>query len=147
MRLIGFNFTKIAAERKEGLQPGMNINTNVEFIDVQEEKIELIKDKLPLKVTFSQTILYTSPKDAKKQEEYAKIAFGGTLLLAASPEDAKELLKSWKKKEVPAGIKIPIFNLILTKCAVKALQLQEELGLPFHPQLPRLNAQTPQKKA
>lgn len=146
MRLIGFNFTQIAAERKQSLQQGMNINTNIEFTDVQEEKVEMLKDKTPLKVSFSQVITYSSPKDAKKQEEFAKLTFTGSMLLAASSEDAKELLKSWKKKEVPSGVKIPLFNIILSKCAVKSLQLQEELNLPFHPQLPRLSPQQPQKK-
>ncbi len=146
MRLIGFNFTQIAAERKNTLQPGMNINTNLEFTDVQEEKVDMLKDKTPLKVSFSQTVIYSSPKEAKKQEEFAKITFAGSMLIAASSEDAKELLKSWKKKEVPSGIKIPLFNIILTKCSVKALQLQEELNLPLHPQLPRLTPQPAQNK-
>lgn len=146
MRLIGFNFTSIAAERKQTLQSGMNINTNIEFTDVQEEKVEMLKDRTPLKISFSQVITYSSPKDAKKQEELAKISFGGSMLIAASSEDAKELLKSWKKKEVPNGVKIPLFNIILAKCSVKALQLQEELNLPFHPQLPRLTPQPAQTK-
>ncbi|MSS74763.1 hypothetical protein EXS73_00915 [Candidatus Pacearchaeota archaeon] len=146
MRLIGFNFTQIAAERKNTLQPGMNINTNLELTDVQEEKIDMLKDKTPLKVSFSQTVIYSSSKEAKKQEECAKITFAGSMLIAASSEDAKELLKSWKKKEVPSGIKIPLFNIILTKCSVKALQLQEELNLPLHPQLPRLTPQPTQNK-
>jgi hypothetical protein len=142
MRLIGFNFTKIAAERKPTLQPGMNISTNIEFTNVEEEKVEMLKDKTPLKITFSQTVTYASNKDAKKQEEFAKLTFEGSMLLAASGEDAKELMKSWKKKDIPQGAKIPLFNIIMAKCSVKALELQEQLNLPFHPQLPRLSLQT-----
>ncbi len=144
MQLIGFNFTKISAERKQVAPQEANVDTNIEFLNVTEEKMDLLKDKTSLKVHFSQVVTYGSPKEAKKQEQYASLTFEGIMSIAATSDEARDLLKSWKKKELPNEIKFPLFNIILAKCSVKSLQLQEELSLPFHPQLPRL---TPQQKA
>ena len=51
--------------------------------------------------------------------------------------------KDGSDKKIPEGIRIGLFNFIMSKCNVKALQLEDELGLPFHVPMPRLR---PEKK-
>ena len=142
MKLIGFNYTKILAQRKPLITGNPRIATGIEFISIDEEKIELLKEQKALRITFKLEILYQTGEE-KKPEEQAKVSFEGSLLLAATPEEYKEVMKSWKKKELPGTMRITVFNIILAKCSVKALDLEEQLNLPLYPSLPQL---VPQEK-
>lgn len=136
MNILGLNFTKISAERSgDVLQT--TVNTNIEFLEVEKEKLEILKDAEPLRVKYLFSITYNKG-EGKKQEKVAEIIFEGTLLLSATLEESKEVLKSWKKKELSNNFKVPLFNLILKKCSIRALALEEELGIPSHVPLPRL---------
>ena len=44
----------------------------------------------------------------------------------------------WKDKKMPDDFRNTLFNLILRKASLKALQLEEEMNLPIHMQLPTL---------
>ena len=50
----------------------------------------------------------------------------------------KVLKKDWKKKKFNHPVKLPLFNFIMEKCNLKALQLEEEVSLPFHIPMPKL---------
>jgi len=146
MQVIGFNFTKIEASRNPILSQGLNINTNIEFTNVEKEKVELLKDKDPVKAHFKFSIVYLKKeekKDKEKEQEEAKIIFEGFMILATTAEESKEFIKTWKKKELSPSIRLPLFNLILKRCSVKALQLEDELGLPNHMPIPQI---APQKQ-
>lgn len=145
MQVIGFNFTKIQAERKPLVSPSMNINTNIEFNNVEKEKVELLKEAESLKLSFKFSIAYVK-KEEKKESEEAKVIFEGFLVLASFSEEAKDILKEWKKKQVPQNLRVPLFNIILKKCSVRALQLEEELSLPVHVPFPQISAQGSQQK-
>jgi hypothetical protein len=54
------------------------------------------------------------------------------------PKDVKSVLKDWKEKKVSDDFKIKLFNQILNKCNLKALQLEDELNIPPHFRLPTL---------
>ena len=70
---------------------------------------------------------------------FAKVVFKGVVLATLDKsDDVKKILKEWKKKKLPDNLKIPLFNFIISKCNLKALQLEEELALPSHIPLPRL---------
>jgi len=47
----------------------------------------------------------------------------------------------WKNKKISDDIRMPLFNMILTKCNLKALQFEEEFALPTHVPMPRLSPQ------
>jgi hypothetical protein len=51
------------------------------------------------------------------------------------------VLKKWKNKKIEDEVRVPLFNLILTKCNLKALQFEEEFGLPTHIPFPRVSPQ------
>ena len=133
MQIIGFNFSKISAEKKKALDGKIEVKSNLEVKNISPEKIEMIKDKDVLKFGFEFTIDYTP--------NVASIAFEGFILLIVDKEQSKEILKKWKAKKVSDEVRIPLFNMILTKCNLKALQFEEEFGIPTHIPLPRINPQ------
>lgn len=130
MQIIGFNFNKISASKKENFKPG-HINTNIEFVDLEKDKIDILKDLEAVKLTFKLDLDYTESQE-KKEDKLAEINFGGNIRLALTKEESKELMKEWKKKKIPAGPRMFLFNYLLKKTAPKALSLQDELTLPSH---------------
>ena len=143
MQLIGFNFTKIGAEKKEVLGDKPTINTNIEFTDVAKDAVDLLKDLEAVRVSFKFSIAYNANG---KKDTLGSILFEGNIVLSAPPEKVKEIVKAWKKKEFAPDFKIPLFNLILRRCSAKALDLEEQTGLPPHLPLPQFKAQPPSEK-
>ncbi|MEK6889544.1 MAG: hypothetical protein AABW80_05565 [Nanoarchaeota archaeon] len=145
MKVIGFNFTKVSANRKPQLLKRLVINTNIEFLEIEKEKIEMLKDLDPLKIDFRFSVVYQNQEQAnqkkEKEDKDAEVSFDGNIVLSADKEEAKDILKSWKKREVPQTLKISLFNLILKRCSVRALALEEELGLPLHVGIPQIKPQ------
>lgn len=132
MRIIGFSFTKISAEKHKDLSEELKFNTKINFLSVESIKSDFLKIKEEvIKLVFSYDVDY--------DPGFVKIEFKGEVLIAVEPKLAKELLKGWKDQQIPEEIKLIVFNLILRKSNAKALQLEEELGLPFHIPLPFLN--------
>lgn len=136
MRIIGFNFTKVLAERAKTFKPG-EINTNIEFDDITEEETELAKDgSKAVRATFRFSVTY-SEKD-KKNSKMGEVSLTGFVILLSKEQEAEDLMKSWKKKELPQAFRLSIFNFLLKKCSTRALQLEEELNLPLHLPMPSL---------
>ena len=133
MQVIGFNFEKISAERKKAPEGKIEIKSNINIKSISPEKIELIKDKDVLKFSFEFTIDF-SPN-------IAELKFEGSVLAIIEKEKVKDILKKWKTKKIIEEVRLPLFNLILTKSNLKALQFEEELNLPTHVPLPRIQPQ------
>lgn len=132
MRLIGFNFKKINIERFENYQGKLNITTNIDVSSIEKTETGSfgLKDEV-IAVGFTYFINY--------EPHFAKIEFQGNILLYMEPKQSKELLKSWRDRKIPEDIKIALFNTILSKSNIKALELEDELNLPFHLQLPKFS--------
>ncbi len=139
MQVIGFNFEKILAERKNQKAGGkIEIKSNINVKEISPEKVDLVKDKDVLKFSFEFTIDYTP--------EIAKILLAGSAIIMLEKDKAKEIMKKWKSgKKIVEDIRIPLFNMIMTKSNLRALQLEEELNLPTHIPMPRI--QPPQNNA
>lgn len=135
MKIVGLNYTKIAGEKQKKASKS-EISTDISFIDVTKEDVT-IKDREVVLVSFSYTLSYKNQE--KKDEKLGHVEFQGSIAVSLFPEEAKEMWKLWKKKEMSDAMRLPIFNFILRKCTAKALMLQDELGLPTHIPLPRLN--------
>lgn len=131
MQVLGFNFTKIQAERFLDAKPTKNhkINSNIEFTNVEKEKAEILNTDL-LKLSFKLNLIF----DPKMGE----LNFEGAILIKAEDSKTKEIMKQWKDKKISEDVKVPLLNLILNKCTLKALQLEDELGLPKHINIPKL---------
>ena len=138
MRVIGFNFEKISAERKEAKskQEKLEINSNINVREITQESLDMVKDKPVLKLNFEFKVEY--------KPNVADIKLEGIILLLVEKDEAKNIIKKWKNKKIDLDVKVPIFNLILTKCNLKALELEEELNLPTHIPLPRVSSKQEQ---
>ena len=138
MKIIGFNYTKILAERlKPILKSGMN--TDVRVLEVKKEESSMLKGLDAASLTFVYHLTYNNQE--KKEDKLGEIKLEGNILISLSQEESKELFKLWKKKEVPSVMQLPIFNFILRKCTLKAMIIQDELGLPSNVSMPKLSAQ------
>ena len=137
MNLIGFNLTKIQAERFDVLKKA-NLEMDIKFLNVVKEKVNILKESEAVKITFKKSLIYKDPTD-KDAKEQAKILFEGKIILSLTKEESKDILKSWKKKQLPPNIGVYLSNLIIKRCASKAFQLQDELNLPSHLKIPSVS--------
>ncbi len=131
MQIISFNFDKIMAERKSReAKQGLKIESSMNIREIEEEKIPGIKDQQVMRLVFDFSTTY--------DKDYARIDFTGTILIAVEKGSFKTFLKMWKEKNVDEQTRIPVVNLILTRCNLRSLQLEDELGLPLHIPLPKV---------
>ena len=131
MKIMGLSFSKISGERFSNLPEGLKINTKIDVLEigkVDSGDISVEGEVLGIKFLYE---LDYSPK-------FAIITTEGNLLLALGSKEAKDVLERWGKKEMSEDFRLTIFNIVLKKAGLKALQLEEELNLPSHFQLPVL---------
>jgi hypothetical protein len=111
---------------------------------LEKEKSELLKGKDLLKLSFTFSVLYGSDEKEKK-EVNGKVEIDGVLMLSPEEKEAKEMTKSWKKHEVPKEYIVPFYNYILKRSSVRALQLEDDIGLPPHIPFPQVRRAEEQK--
>ena len=63
------------------------------------------------------------------------------MILPDNDAELKQFLDSWKDKKIPEHLRTSLFNFIMNKCNIKALFLEDELGLPLHIPMPKLTIQ------
>lgn len=164
MQVVAFGFNTIKAAKDPDFQRG-TISTHIDFTDIKKETISLLKEEA-LKLFFKFSILYQLPEKAEKFEKEekeaaekkekkekkksekeaepssgAEISFEGEIVLSVSKEESEQIMKSWEDKKLPPQFNLFIFNLILKRCSVRALQLEDELNLPSHMPMPSLKAE------
>ena len=139
MKLVGFNFTKISAEREKNLKENLSFNTKIDISSIEPFKSDFFKTKEDI---FSIDFIYT----ISYNQDLAKIEIKGNILLSADQKIVKEIIKNWKDKKISDDFRIFFFNLVLKKANIKALQLEEELNLPTHIPLPSIKRETPKKE-
>lgn len=140
MKILGFNVSKISAERLSNEEfDELKVNTNIDVPEITKAELDIFggKDEL-LNVKFEYVVEYVP--------NMAKISFAGSLLIALDPKTAKDVLKEWKDKKMPEDFKVNLFNIILRRFNVKALQLEEDMGLPVHFPMPRLTSNKPSEQ-
>lgn len=130
MQIIGFNLTKILVEREEKIEGKLEVKQNIDISDVSKEKIPFSEGEA-IKIKFNFTVNY--------DPNFAKLNFEGYLILMVDKDELKNFLKSWKDKKLPEEAKVSLFNFIMGKCNIKALNLEDELSLPLHIPMPRIN--------
>lgn len=134
MQIIGFNFTKLSAEKiSKVTKPPI---TNIEFIDFEKEKVPFLKEDEAANIKFKYHLDYDG--EGKKEASEGTVFLEGKIVMSISKDELKNITKSWKKKELPEEIKMPLFNLILRRCTPRAITLQDEVNLPFHVPMPRV---------
>lgn len=131
MRVIGFGFTKVSAEKLSETAKDLKLDTNIDISSIEDIKSEVISSKealLGIKFTFG----------LNYEPNFAKIELKGSFLVELEKDKAKEIVKQWQEKKLSEDDQIDFLNLILRKSHVRAIQLEEELGIPFHFQPPTL---------
>jgi hypothetical protein len=135
MKVIGFNLTKISAERTSGdSSVTKKPSTAIEFIDLKEDKTDLLKEQRIVKISFKYTVNYGEQENNKEGE----VVFKGDIVLSVTKEESKDITRDWKKKKLPSPMNIILFNLILKRCTPKAIFLEDEVNLPIHTPMPKL---------
>ncbi len=125
MRLIGFNITHMDFEKKSDDLKDLKINVNTNILDLKEVHSDVFNSpEKMVAVKFDYSIEYT--------KDIALLKFEGTMILSLDEKLSKEVVESWKDKKVPEGFRLTVFNIILKKAGIKALQVEEEFNLPPH---------------
>ena len=136
MKIIGFNYTKVSAERILKWEPLKKINTNIAFTNIEKDEVDVMKDSDVLRVSFKFEVEY--------ETKNATILMEGIVLINADKEFVKEAMKKWsKKKEVSTEVRDALIKLVWKKCNLRAFQLEEELNIPTHIQLPQIKIEQP----
>src|SRR3989344_3265857 len=131
MKIVGFNYVKVSAERIAIWEPLKKINTNIQFVDIAKEENDIIKDAEVLRLSFKFDVIY-EPKNAT-------ILLEGFVFMNLTKELAKETLKRFsKKKEISEDLRNLLVKFLWKKCNLRAFQLEEELNIPTHLQLPQI---------
>ena len=139
MTIVGFNFTKLEAEKKELVKGKININNNVSIKNVEEKKLSLANDK-------QKVLSFTFEFTAKYDPDIGSIKFIGDVLFMEESKKTKEILDGWNKdKKLPKDIMPHILNTVLNKCNIQALILSEQVNLP--PPIPMPKLQPAEKKS
>ena len=129
---MGFGFTKISIEKAESKkEEKVEISTNIDLSEIKEIESKLLKtdDKI-LSIKFKYGVNYNPG--------LASVAFEGGLLIALPKKNAEKIMKEWENKNIPDEFKVSVFNFILKKSNLKALQLEDEMNLPSHISMPSL---------
>jgi len=135
MKIIGFNFDKINIEKLTSkTEKNLEVKTNIDILEIKEIKSEstIMKEDF-IGVQFIFNINY--------DPDFAKINLSGNVLFAVDSKLSKDILKQWKDKKMPEDFRILLFNVILRKANLKALELEEEMNLPLHVPMPSLKKQ------
>ena len=132
MPFIGFNFDKIEAVRsKEDLKGNINVKHNLNITEIKKEEITVDKSQEVLKFFFEFRLEY--------EPGVGNVNLFGNLTFIEESKKMKDILQDWKKdKKIPQEIMQPLFNTILAKSNIKALSLCQDINLPPHIPLPKL---------
>jgi len=126
MPILDIFFEKIEAERQEKIalkqvKVALNVKDPKEFKTLDDKKIILFP--------FEFSVDY---------EKQAKILIGGNVSFVEDKKRIDEIMKNLKKdREKERELMKALHNFVFARCSVKALYLEEQLGLPFHIALPR----------
>lgn len=139
MKIIGFNFSKINAEKTSNEIKDLKITTNIDISEIKETDSNFLQTKEDLiEIKFKYDVIY--------KQNIAKIEFMGTIFMAMESKTKKEILNQWKDKKMSEELKLFLFNVILRKSNIKALQLEDEINLPLHISLPSLKKKQVEEK-
>ncbi len=134
MKILGINFTKLNAEKSSLDTKGIKIGTHIDLSEIREVKTDFFSSKEKvIGIKFSYEIDY--------DPNFAKIKLAGNILVSTDEANFNKILEGWKEKNLPDEFRLKIFNLILKKSSLKALQLEEELNIPLHIAMPFLKPQ------
>lgn len=141
MAIVGFNFTKISAERKQDAVKGkIDIKNNVSIMGVEESDLGFGNEsQKAAKITFDFNVNY--------EPKFGSMKFSGDVLFLGEAKKVDNMLEEWKKsKKLPQDMAAGIINTILTRSNIQALILSQQVNLPAPIQLPKVKVEGAPKK-
>jgi len=132
MAIIGFQYTKMIAQKNKPVKGKVNVNSNIVVNDIKEAKINVgTASKKGLEISFKFTIEY-APK-------IAEIVLEGVVVYLGENKVIDDTVDLWKnKKSFNPVLAEEVFNYSLSKCNVQALLMGRDMSLPAHINFPRL---------
>lgn len=131
MTFVGFNFTKISAERTGGAERNVRVENNVGITNIVESTIVDPKKSL-LKFQFAFVCKY--------QPSVGSIEINGELIEIFDKEFAAKVIEGWTKhKALHKEVTARVINTILGKANVEAIIISRDLGLPSPVALPKVD--------
>ena len=128
-KLLAFTLQKLSAEKNKNIEGQIDVASDIKIKTIEKHKIDVVKQET-IKIDFDFELKYG---------EYGKVLIQGFLILLLNNRDLKEIMSKWENnKEIQSDFRILVLNLIMQKCSIKALQLEEQMSLPPHIQIPRL---------
>jgi hypothetical protein len=131
MKLLGSRITKVSGERNPDFDGKISMKSDINISSIEKFKPEGVKQE-SLKVKFSFKVDYS---------DLGSVLIEGLLFVTTDTKTQKDLLRDWKDKKFDSPENMAVMNMILQKSSIKAFELEEELGLPIHIQLPLLQRQ------
>jgi len=130
MPIVGFNFEKITAEKKQLIKDKVNVKTDLHIVEVTEEAMPIAKSKEKiLKFSFEFSINY--------EPKIGDIILKGHILYLDDQPKITSIVKEWKKtKKIETKLMEQLLNTILIRSNIKAFSLAQEVNLPPHIRLP-----------
>ncbi len=132
MPFIGFNFDKIEASKEvDQIKGNINVKHTLNIVDLKQEEISIDKKQEVIKFFFEFRLDY--------EPKVGAISIKGNMMYIDDPKKTKEIVQDWKKeKKLPPSLMQSLFNTILSKANIKALSLSQDINLPPHLSLPKL---------
>lgn len=138
MTIIGFNFSKLHAEQLKPHKKGIKISTNIKIDDLAKTKLSFDKEKGALKASFAYEVNYS---------DVGTIVLAGDVLVMQEIKIIDSILEEWKeKKTIPKALSTALMTHIMNKCAVQAIIMAKDIGLPSPIPMPRFKSPTQTKK-
>lgn len=131
MATVGFNFTKISAEKHSIQEPNVKVDNNVGITDIIEASMPDNKKTI---VKFQFQFL------CKYDPGLGFIELKGELIEIYEKDIGVKIVEGWKAdKRVPPEIMQVVLNTILTKANIEAIVISRELNLPSPVALPKVD--------
>ncbi len=136
MPFIGFNFDKIEALKNvDEIKGNVNVKNALNILDVKLQEVTVDKKQEVLKFIFEFKLDY--------EPKIGSISLTGNMMYLDDQKKLKEIIQGWKKdKKLPPDIMKGLFNTVLIKANIKALNLAQDINLPPHLPLPKLQQQS-----
>jgi hypothetical protein len=131
MAIIGFNFTKIAAQRISGRTGKINITNNIGVRNIETSKFSGDDKRSAVKISFRYDGVY-DPKVAHLQ-------FDGDVVLLLEKKAADDLVVAWKDGKADTKILTGAMNHVLERCNIQAIILARDMNLPSPVPMPKVN--------
>lgn len=132
MAIVGFNFTKINAEKTGDISGKISINNNIMIVDAKEVDVSLgDSDNKGLLLKFKYICQY--------EPKVGNISLEGDVVTLEKSDMVKKCVDSWKKdKKIDPSISAQVLSHVLSKSTVESIILTRDLGLPAPIPMPKI---------